>query len=600
MSSKQGGVLDANKSFQGTLLQLQDKVKRDPDGYKDDVFLQLRHFESKVKLFQLTPSGPNKDLCEVINFLSHVSPLYKEEARMFPNALLDILEKHKDVIERNLRYCMVQALCLLRSRQYVEPKDVLPLYFRLFKIQDRDLRELLLSHIVRDIKKMNAKKKDPHVNKQLQNYMYKVVQEDDAVAGRHALWVIIDLYRRQIWTDDRIVNVISQACFSKHTKVLSMSLRFMMGQFPKDQEDKDESEEEEEAPNKKQRNYAKKTKKRKTTSDKLKERVSKKRREKDQHFHSVFKPYEVLNDPQGFAEKLLTQLQKTKERFNVRMLHMGVISLLVHTHKLILLNYYPYIQRYMEPHQQHVTYIMAWASQAVHDLIPPESLHSLLMTIANHFVSDRASPDAITVGINTIREICRRQPLVMTEDLLQDIAQYKRFKKDKGVVMASRGMIQLFRELQPEMLSRKDRGRNADLEKKAKGFGHATQDGEIEGLELLENYYLDQQDRIKDREERDGKRREKMDEQWSADESSDDGSSSLEGSWVCYLCYSSFTHHDTHLQVSVSESDGEGKEGEEGSFDAEEWEECSEDGEEGEEGEDDESMEEEGEEEDMV
>ena len=526
--SGQGGILDSRQSFKGTLLQLQDKVKRDPGGYKDDVMMQLRHFESKIALFQLTPTAANKDLCELIAFLSHVAPLFKEEARVFPKELLSILDKHKDVLDRSVRKSMVQALCLLRSRQYVDPKEVLPLWFRLFKVKDKELRKLLLSHIVSDIKKMNAKKKNPQVNKQLQNYMYSVIGEDDPIAGRHALWVIIDLYRRKIWTEDKVVNVVSTACFSKHTKVMSMSLRFLMGHFPKDmEEDEDSDDEEPQKSLKKGRNYAKKTKARNTAKEKVKTKMEKTARKHEQYVETVFQPMEVLNDPQGFAEKLLSQLQRTKERFNVRMQHMGVLSSIINIHKILLLNFYPYIQRYMEPHQQHVTHIMAWASQAVHNLVPPESLHSLMMTIANHFVSDKSTTDAITVGINTLREVCRRQPLVMTEDLLQDIAQYKRFKKDKGVVMASRSLIQLFRELQPDLLARKDRGRDADTNKKITTFGAQEADGDIEGLDLLEDYY-------KQKAERDGSNADADEDDWSAEESDEDSDS---GSWVCTVCY---------------------------------------------------------------
>jgi protein SDA1 len=43
------------------------------------------------------------------------------------------------------------------------------------------------------------------------------------------------------------------------------------------------------------------------------------------------------------------------------------------------------------------------------------------------------------------REMCARAPLAMSEDLLRDLAEYKTYK-DKGVMMASRSLIQLFRK----------------------------------------------------------------------------------------------------------------------------------------------------------
>eukprot|EP01065_Artemidia_motanka_P053609 TRINITY_DN998_c3_g1_i1.p1 TRINITY_DN998_c3_g1~~TRINITY_DN998_c3_g1_i1.p1 ORF type:complete len:758 (+),score=291.52 TRINITY_DN998_c3_g1_i1:58-2274(+) len=524
--SSSGSAIAAKRGRVDTLLQLQNKVKRDPPAYRDEVLLQLKHFDASLALFQLTPGRANKDLCDLVSFLSHVTPLYPKEAAAFPAALIALLRDHAGALNQAVRRTVVQALCLLRNRNAVPATDVLPLFFQLFRARDRELRSQLLGHIIGDVKRMNAKVKNPTENRQLQNFMYKVVSADDPVQARHSLWVILDLYRRGIWTDDRVVNVVSAACFSKHTKVMTMALRFFMGHFPRDMEQAAEEEEGDDndelrMPSKKQRQYAKKTKARKTAKDKLKSRVMSRERRKEGRISTVFKPIEVLNDPQGFAERLFAQLQHTKERFDVKLLHIGVIAKLVSAHDLMLLNLYPFLQRYMEPHQQHVTHILAWTAQSVHDLVPPDSVHSLLMTIANHFVNDKASPDAIAVGINTIREICKRQPRVMTEDLLQDIAQYKRFKRDKGVVMASRSLIQLFKELQPDMLARKDRGRQDGDAPKIRGFGSTSAQG-IDGLDLLQEHY----------QKKAGGGDEDEDDKWSASGSEADASSEGSGSWV--------------------------------------------------------------------
>ncbi|KAG7237019.1 hypothetical protein INR49_032898 [Caranx melampygus] len=94
------------------------------------------------------------------------------------------------------------------------------------------------------------------------------------------------------------------------------------------------------------------------------------------------------------------------------------------------------------------------------------------MTIANNFVTDRNSGEVMTVGINAIKEVAARCPLSITEDLLQDLAQYKTHK-DKNVMMSARGLIQLFRNLNPQMLHKKDRGRptEASAEAKIKDYG---------------------------------------------------------------------------------------------------------------------------------
>lgn len=44
----------------------------------------------------------------------------------------------------------------------------------------------------------------------------------------------------------------------------------------------------------------------------------------------------------------------------------------------------------------------------------------------------------------------------MEEDLLGDLIEYRK-SKDKGVVTASRGLLQLFREVNPGMLKKRER-----------------------------------------------------------------------------------------------------------------------------------------------
>ncbi len=58
--------------------------------------------------------------------------------------------------------------------------------------------------------------------------------------------------------------------------------------------------------------------------------------------------------------------------------------------------------------------------------------------------------------LNAVREVCVRCPLVMSEDLLRDLAEYRSYR-DKSVMMAARSLIHLYRELNPDLLKKKDR-----------------------------------------------------------------------------------------------------------------------------------------------
>ena len=173
-----------------------------------------------------------------------------------------------------------------------------------------------------------------------------------------------------------------------------------------------------------------------------------------------FAAMQLIDDPQAFAEGLFRRLQGQGGplRFEAKMLLIQVVSRVVGLHRLHLLHLYPFLQRYVQPNQLEVTRLLASAATACHELVPPDALEPLLRQLVNQFVHDRARPEVVAVGINAVREICLRCPLVMTPELLQDLAQYKR-ARDKPVATAARALIALFRELAPGMLEKKDRGK---------------------------------------------------------------------------------------------------------------------------------------------
>merc|ERR1719348_2332267 len=164
-----------------------------------------------------------------------------------------------------------------------------------------------------------------------------------------------------------------------------------------------------------------------------------------------------------------------------------LVSRLIGTHQLILLNYYPYIARFLAPHQREVIRLLQFSAQAAHEMVPPDCLEPVLKAIINNFVTERNSSEVMAVGLNAVRELCARCPLVMTEDLLRDLVEYKTYK-DKGVMMASKSLITLFRSIAPELLHKRDRGRptEATTLAKMKQFGEADTVDFIAGAEVLD------------------------------------------------------------------------------------------------------------------
>ncbi|GFY53345.1 protein SDA1 homolog, partial [Trichonephila inaurata madagascariensis] len=190
----------------------------------------------------------------------------------------------------------------------------------------------------------------------------------------------------------------------------------------------------------------------------------------------------------GLAEKLYGMLQKFNKGFQIKLLLMNLISRLIGIHELILLNFYPYLQKYIRPHQIDVTKILLCAAQATHEHVPPDTMALLIKEILNNFVSERNSPEGIAVGINAIREICARCPLAMDSDYLNDLAQYKKFK-NKNVTEAAKSIINLFREINPKMLKRRFKIRPTEAVKELSErnfeYGALNAKSYIPGTEVL-------------------------------------------------------------------------------------------------------------------
>uniref|UniRef100_A0A8C8RSZ5 Protein SDA1 n=1 Tax=Pelusios castaneus TaxID=367368 RepID=A0A8C8RSZ5_9SAUR len=511
-----------NNKLPSNLPQLQNLIKRDPPAYTEEFLQQYHHYQSNVEIFKLQPDKPSKELAELVMFLAQVGHCYPEHLVDFPQQLKELLFYNHTVLDADLRMTFCKALILLRNKNLINPTSLLELFFELLRCHDKLLRKTLYTHIVTDIKNINAKHKNNKVNTTLQNFMYTMLRDSNPTAAKISLDVMIELYRRNIWNDAKTVNVITTACFSKVTKILVAGLKFFLGK-DEDEKKENDSESEDEGPTARDLmvRYAtgKKTTKHKKKLEKAMKVLKKhKKKKKPEVFN--FSAIHLIHDPQDFAEKLLKQLETSKERFEVKMMLMDLISRLVGIHELFLFNFYPFVQRFLQPHQREVTKILLFAAHASHQLVPPEIIQSVLMTIANNFVTDKNSGEVMTVGINAIKEITGRCPLAMTEDLLQDLAQYKSHK-DKNVMMSARTLIHLFRSLNPQMLQKKFRGKPTEASSEARihEYGELDAKDYIPGAEILE---------VEKKEEEEGKHEEGGWESASLSEEEDDE----DGEWI--------------------------------------------------------------------
>mmetsp|Transcript_4416 Transcript_4416/g.7852 ORF Transcript_4416/g.7852 Transcript_4416/m.7852 type:complete len:871 (-) Transcript_4416:66-2678(-) len=446
-------------------------------------------------------------------------------------------------LNRDIRKSCVSALILMRNKGALEPLRLLELFFRLMAVvPDKGLRELLYKHMVNDIRNINKKgKRDDKVNRSIQSFLHRVVsthgqseassvdngeETSTDIAAKRATDMVCELYRRQVWVDDRAVAILASAVLSKNTTVMSRAMRFFLNIEEKMAEDQKEQEETEWDASQKidYHRFSRKTKARQRHVERQVENRKRHQRKRedantdewmevrdDQGVEAAKKLYpaiELLRDPQGLAESVLKRLKSPKASitYKIKLLMMNFVTRLVGNHELLLLHLYPFLQKYMGGHQRDVTAILAYAVQACHETVPPDEVYGILKTIAHNFVTERCSEEQMAVGINAIRAICARVPAVLSieeskdssgsaafdvEAFVRDIAAYSNHR-DRSVSIAGKSFTNFIREAHPSLLQGRDRGLKGSALHRANAkpmrYGERKVAYGVEGADLLLEY----------------------------------------------------------------------------------------------------------------
>ncbi|RMZ92551.1 hypothetical protein DV736_g232, partial [Chaetothyriales sp. CBS 134916] len=507
--------LAALEKVEADLSNLQNKIKRDPGSYENDFQHQYMQYENLRTIFLQAPktstaanaSGHEHEhglvsFRDLIEFIAHVADCYREQTREFPSQLMQIISTHHATLEAQLREKIVGSLVLLRRKEVIDSLTVMHCFLPLLTATpSKSLRTLLLQKILGDLRSANSKATNHKLNRAVQTDLHNLVVEDRA--SPKALWAVKitrEMWKRQVWTDAKAVEIMKECALAEDDKVVVGGVRFFLGGDKEREELEDEDSEEEINLGKVRHAIGvnKKNKKAERKLEKAKDTVKRREKKRRQPHALNFSALHLLHDPQSFADSLFSKhLQNTKSKLNLdqKLLVLQLVSRLIGLHKLTVMSFYSYFLKYLTPRQPSVTSFLASLAQATHSLVPPDIIEPLVQKIANEFVSEAAAGEVAAAGLNAIREICVRQPLAMNETLLQDLVMYKK-SKDKGVMMAAKGLLGLYRQVGADMLRKRDRGKDAALglrsgELKQQRYGEEAV-GRIEGLDLLAKWREEQ------------------------------------------------------------------------------------------------------------
>lgn len=481
-----------------------------PRSYSEDFLNQYGQYQSQRDIFLASPSTATSSgivsFRDLIDFVAHVADCFPEDTAEFPEDLKRILTLHHAELESELREKIVGSLVLLRRKEIIDSANLLNTLFPiLVATPSKTLRTLLYQKILSDLRTSNSKSINHRLNRTIQTALFNLLTSDRSSSkGIWAVKITRELWKRQIWTDSKAVEIMKEASLADNEKVIGGGVRFFLG-GDKEREELEDDSSDEEAPDigkiKHQIGINKKSNKAKKNLEAAVKKVKIMSKKKNAPHPLNFSALHLLHDPQGFAETLFSKhLQNSKSKLNLeqRLIVLQLVSRLVGLHKLTVISLYSYFTKYLTPRQPSVTSFLASLAQATHNLVPPDALEPLVQKIANEFVSEASASEVASAGLNAIREICVRQPLAMSDTLLQDLVMYRK-SKDKGTMMAAKGLLSLYREVGADLLKKRDRGKTATMGIKSgtikeRRFGEQEVGG-IEGLELLEQWKLEERKR---------------------------------------------------------------------------------------------------------
>lgn len=479
---------------------LQNLIRRDPESYKEEFKLQHDHYASLRDIFFQNPRSlqGTQEFTELLGFMTQMCSCYPKETDGFSAEISNLLVENHSGLHVVVAEKLIHCLSMLRNKGILSNDTfVQTLWPVLLNTESKQLRTQVYSTLIQMIKNANEPSKAPQLNRMVQALLFNLL-EDATANGLWATKITRELWRRGLWDDSRSVEIMTHAAVHDDPKVAISGIRFFLGADRERSEALDAEESDSDLDMGSIKHQMKINKKSRKRTKQMESAVRTHKRYvnglgKDAT-HLNFSAIHLLRDPQGFSERLFSKhLQNSKGGFKLTMDQKvectNLVARLVGTHKLIVLGFYSWIQRYLTPKQVNVTQFLAAAAQSAHNLVPPDVIGPVVRKIADEFVSDGVAAEVAAAGLNAIREILVRTPLAIEQPLLHDLIAYKG-SKSKPVVIAARSLVQLYRQIDPSLLPVKERGKVATMALRA-GETHALKYGEekpsedIAGLDLL-------------------------------------------------------------------------------------------------------------------
>lgn len=162
---------------------------------------------------------------------------------------------------------------------------------------------MIYKYVLNDIRRMNSHHKNNKINQQIRAFISDYIPKHTDKTAQKSLKMMIELYRKNIWTDNRTVNIIAESCFAPASKLRLMACHFLMETtMPLDELPDSDDEAVNPSEIRPKKGINRQTKARENKLDKEKRKAARRIRKKEvQSRNTNFMPIDLIYNPQVFV-----------------------------------------------------------------------------------------------------------------------------------------------------------------------------------------------------------------------------------------------------------------------------------------------------------
>ncbi|TNJ27928.1 Sda1, severe depolymerization of actin [Giardia muris] len=484
---------------------LASHARWDPAGHLVEVEAQVDALRNQLDLIKAGASVTNNDLfLNLLHFSGRACgiPAYKKLFAPLAADLFAFSEQYLLSLEPDIRLALIRVTILFSKAGLVVTTDpaALRLYTGLLRLQDKSIRTLALSHLSAALEQDGGRSERSTLA-----FLAGTIRTASPVLTLKIIQLVCELYRKGVWEDELAMAFLIDALYWTKDKRISIYIfTFLIGEQGSAEADTDDEELEVDGKKKTRAemraeiqqelkhlmsvsNFAGNQIRNRKNICALKKRLRNLSEDGSARAPpriGAVHPFDNVRDPYTFVERTISKYLQKSVSFRLRLLCMDCLSRFIGHHSLEVSQFFHGLLRYLQPNQPEVTKVLEYLVMATHASSSPDDLLVVVQAIAHEFIHSGSNDYLMTVGLNTITELCRRCPTCLTStekgrELLVELIGYTKESgistsytnqrgrttstSRKGVSAAARGLLNLYREVAPEVIPRQFHNRDSAI-----------------------------------------------------------------------------------------------------------------------------------------